>query len=72
MIIIKEDLSEKVPGIASLFVDANSFYNKDVFNVLLQTQDSIYIKTKNFIEFPINKLYFLIDYLTNIDDVKFI
>lgn len=72
MIIIKEDLSEKVPGITSLFVDANSFYNKDVFNVLLQTQDSIYIKTKNFIEFPINKLYFLIDYLTNIDNVKFI
>lgn len=72
MIIIKEDLSEKIPGITSLFVDANSFYNKDVFNVLIQTQDSIYIKTKNFIEFPINKLYFLIDYLTNIDDVKFI
>ena len=72
MIIIKEDLSEKIPGITSLFVDANSFYNKDVFNVLIQTQDSIYIKNKNFIEFPINKLYFLIDYLTNIDDVKFI
>lgn len=72
MIIIKEDLSEKIPGITSLFVDANSFYNKDVFNVLIQTQDSIYIKTKNFIEFPINKLYFLVDYLTNIDDVKFI
>ncbi len=72
MIVIKEDLSEKIPGITSLFIDANSFYNKDVFNVLIQTQDSVYIKTKNFIEFPINKLYFLIDYLTNIDDVKFI
>lgn len=72
MILIKENLSEKLPGITSLFLDLTTFYSKDVFNVLIQTQDSIYIKDKNVIEFPINKLYFLVDYLTKIDDVKFI
>ena len=72
MILIRENLSEKIPGVTSLFLDLTTFYNKDVFNVLLQTQDSIYIKDKNLIEFPINKLYFLVDYLTKIDDVKFI
>lgn len=72
MIVIRELKSEKVPGVTSLFLDTSTFYNKDVFNTLIQTQDSIYISSKNCIEFSINKLYFLIDYLTNIDDVKFI
>jgi SNF2 family DNA or RNA helicase len=72
LILIKEDISKKLPCITSLFLDLTTFYNKDVFNVLIQTQDSIYIKNENLIEFPINKLYFLIDYLTKIDDVKFL
>ena len=72
MIVIKENISEKIPGITSLFVDANTFYNKEIFNTLIQIQDSFYIKNLNLIEFSINQLYFLIDYLTNFDDVKFI
>ena len=63
MIVIRELKSEKVPGVTSLFLDTSTFYNKDVFNTLIQTQDSIYISSKNCIEFSINKLYFLIDYL---------
>ena len=47
MIIIKENISEKLPGITSLFIDTNSFYNKDVFNTLIQIQDCFYIKTES-------------------------
>ncbi|MBO7696685.1 MAG: DEAD/DEAH box helicase [Methanobrevibacter sp.] len=72
MILIREDLSEKLPCTTSLFLDLTTFYNKDIFNVLIQVQESVYIRDKNLMEFPINKLYFLVDYLTREDDVKFI
>lgn len=72
MVVIKEEKSEKLPGITSLFLDANTFYNKEIFNTLIQVQDSFYIKQKNLIEFPLNRLYFLVDYLTNFYDVKFV
>ena len=72
MIIIKEDIAEKLPCVTSLFLDANSFYNKDIFSTLIQLQESIYLKDKNLIEFPLNRLYFLVDYLTKFDNVKFL
>ena len=72
MITLIEKLATKLPEVTSIYLSGNDFHNTDIFNVLVQTQNSIYSKNKNEFEFPINKLYFLIDFLTRYDDVKFI
>ena len=72
MITLIEKLATKLPEVTSIYLRGNDFHSIDIFNVLVQTQNSIYNKNKNEFEFPINKLYFLIDFLTRYDDVKFI
>lgn len=72
MITLIEKLSAKLPEVTSIYLNGNDFHNIDIFNVLVQTQNSIYNKNKNEFEFPINKLYFLVDFLTRYDDVKFV
>ena len=72
MITLIEKLATKLPEVTSIYLSGNDFHSIDIFNVLVQTQNSIYNKNKNEFEFPINKLYFLIDFLTRYDDVKFI
>ena len=71
MIVIEEKKSKKIPSVTSLFLTL-TFYNKDTFDILVQSQNSVFDnKTKTF-EFPINRLYFLVNQLRKHDDVKFI
>ena len=71
MITIIERKATKLPQFTSLYVKLDE-YNKNVFDFLVQSQNSVYNKTKNEFEFSITKLYFLVDYLTKYADVKFI
>lgn len=72
MITLIEKLATKLPEVTSIYLSGDDFHSIDIFNVLVQTQNSIYNKNKNEFEFPINKLYFLVDFLIRYDDVKFI
>lgn len=71
MITIEEKSSVKQPCLTSLFVN-NTFYSRDVFDRLVQSENSIYDKVSNTFEFLPNCLSFLIDFLTGYDDVRFI
>ena len=71
MITIIERKATKLPQFTSLYIKLDE-YNKNVFDFLVQSQNSVYNKTKNEFEFSITKLYFLVDYLTKYADVKFI
>ena len=68
---IKEKLSKKLPCYTSLFIKL-PYYDKYIYQYLIQTSNVIYDKDKNEFEFPINKLYFLISFLSNYGEVKFI
>lgn len=72
MIVLKEKKSTKIPEITSIYLSGNDFYSREIFDVLVQMQNSVYNKNKNEFEFPLNRLYFLVDFLTRYDDVKFI
>lgn len=69
MIIIEERFANKLPEITSLFIKLE-FFDKKIFDFLVQLQESIYNKTNNEFEISINKLYFIVNYLTNSYDVK--
>ena len=69
MIIIEERFANKLPEITSLFIKLE-FFDKKIFDFLVQLQESIYNKTSNEFEISINKLYFIVNYLTNSYDVK--
>ncbi len=69
MITIEERFANKLPEITSLFIKLE-FFDKKIFDFLVQLQESIYNKTSNEFEISINKLYFIINYLTNSYDVK--
>lgn len=70
MIIIEERKAAKLPEVSSLFMTMN-FYNKALFDVLVQMQESIYNDKIREFEFPLNRLCFLVDMLTKYDDVSF-
>lgn len=72
MFILKEDLANKIPEKTSLYLKLDSFIDKNLFDVLIQMDNSVYLNKLSLLEFPINSLYFLISLLTNYDDVKFI
>lgn len=71
MITVEERFSVKLAEITSIFVRLN-FFDKRIFDFLVQIQNSVYDKSKNEFEIGIDKLYFVIDYLTNFCDVKFL
>ena len=71
MIIIEEKNSIKQPCLTSLFVK-NTFYSKDVFDRLVQSENSVYDNIENAFEFTPNCLSFLVEFLTGYDDVKFV
>lgn len=71
MFTIKEIKAKKIPSITSLEFELN-VYNKELFDLLVKIQGAIFDKETNKFEFPLNKLYFLIDILTRYDDVEFI
>ena len=72
MFILKEDLANKIPEKTSLYLKLDSFIDKNLFDILIQMDNSVYLNKLSLLEFPINSLYFLISLLTNYDDVKFI
>lgn len=69
MITIEERFANKLPEVTSLFIKLE-FFDKKIFDFLVQLQESIYNKTNNEFEISINKLYFIVNYLTNSYDVK--
>lgn len=71
MFTIKEIKAKKIPSITSLEFELN-VYNKELFDLLVKIQGTIFDKKTNKFEFPLNKLYFLIDSLTRYDDVEFV
>ena len=71
MFTIKEIKAKRIPSITSLEFELN-VYNKELFDLLVKIQGAIFDKKTNKFEFPLNKLYFLIDSLTRYDDVEFI
>lgn len=70
MITIEECLSQKLPTRTSLYFKLSS-YNQSLFDLLVQTQDSDYNSKTGIFEFPINRLYFLINLLSKYDLVEF-
>lgn len=70
MFTILEKKSCKIPQSYSLFLKLD-IYNKNIYDFLIQSQGVSYNKNTREFEFPINRLYFLVDYLTKFDDVKF-
>ena len=70
MITIIESKSKKLPCISSLFVKIN--YNPELFSILRQSPDSDYDDTTKTFEFSINKLFFLVNVMTDYDDVKYL
>lgn len=71
MIVIAEGVSKKLPTKTSLQFKVDIF-SKDLYNILVQATGSNYdIKTNEY-EFPVNKLFFLVNILNKYDDVKFI
>lgn len=70
MINIEERLSEKLPIKTSLFVKLN-FFDKYVFDTLVQEPSVVYNNITKEFETPITKLYFLVSLLTKYSDVSF-
>ena len=70
MIVIEEGKPLKLPTLTSLKINANSFYDKFVWDVLRQTEGCVFDKKTNIFELPANALSFLIDVLCTVDDVK--
>ena len=69
MILIEEKLSKKLPTYTSLFFRLPC-YDKNTFEILVQSSDSIYDKSTNTFEFPLNRLYFIVNCLISFDDVE--
>lgn len=71
MIEIVEEKSVGLPTDTSLFVTL-SFYNQNIFETLVQMEDSIYDDKLKRFEIPLNRLSFLITFLRKYDDTKFV
>ena len=70
MTVVEEKVARKLPTYTSLFF-CLPFYDKEVFDVLVQSADSVYDKSSGEFEFPTNRLYFLVNYLLRFDEVEF-
>jgi SNF2 family DNA or RNA helicase len=72
MFTLVEKESCKIPEETSIFLKLEKYIPKNLFDVLVQIDNSVYIKKNNVIEFPINSFAFVVDVLTGFDDVRFI
>ena len=68
MINVFENNSKKVVGKTSLFISFD--YNPNVLEIIKNTEGSIYHKDFKFWEVPLNRLSYLIDNLTLLDDIN--
>lgn len=68
MIIIEEKPSSKLPNLTSLYFKAP--FNETILKLL--NQEPIKYEKNNTYEFPITRLFFLVNLFKDIDDVKFI
>lgn len=68
MINITENISEKNIGKTSLFITFD--YKQEIVDIIKQAENAIYNKTTKTWELPLNKLSFLINNLTYIDDIN--
>lgn len=68
MIFIKEDIAKKSIGDTSLFVSFN--YNADIVETIKKCEIPIYDKKTKTWELPISEFSFLIDNLSNYDDIQ--
>ena len=68
MISIKEDRSIKSVGQTSLFVSFN--YDPKIIEIVKSAENAIWLKDKKLWELPLNKLSYLIDNLTLLDDIQ--
>lgn len=71
MFSIKENKSNKLPCITSLYFNLST-YNSELFDILIQSADSVFDKKTREFEFPINRLCWLVNVLRQYDEVKFI
>lgn len=71
MIILTEKKSVKIPSVTSLFVEL-TYYSKEIFDFLIQIQEVHYNAKSKVFEVPINKLSFIVKFLTKYSDVKII
>ena len=72
MLVLREEKSNKIPETSSVFLILDCYIPKNVFDVLIQMENSVYDYNNKEFEFPINSLKFVVDVLTAYDDVKFI
>lgn len=68
MIVIFEDIAQKVPGSTSLYL--SSPYNQDIINIIKQKEGYFYHKKLNLWEISLLNLSYLLDNLTSIDDIE--
>lgn len=71
MIKLIEDYSVKLPCYTSIFFQIN-YIDKNIFNILIQTSNINYNNITRTFEFPLNKLAYLINILSKVDDVEII
>lgn len=71
MISLEERESKNLPNITSLYFKLN-FYNRDVFDRLIQQEIMFLDKATKEYEFPVSKLFFLVNLLINYDDVEYV
>lgn len=69
MIIIEERKACKLPTATSLFFTL-PFYDKHTFDILKQSENSVFNKNDNSFEFTVNSLCFLVELLCQFDDVR--
>lgn len=68
MILIKEDISHKCIGKTSLYISFN--YDPKIVEIVKQAEDAIWDNKIKKWELPLNKLAFLINNLTTLDDIE--
>ena len=73
MITIQEKISEKMPGITSLFLSFTyTPQYKDLVNIIKSSGDHWFDKDTKLWELPVTNLSYLLDNLTFFDDIKLI
>lgn len=72
MFTLEEKESCKIPEETSIFLNLDKYIPKELFDLLIQIDNSVYIKKSGVMEFPINSLAFVVDVLSGFDDVRFV
>ena len=72
MFTLEEKESCKIPEETSIFLSLDKYIPKELFDLLIQIDSSVYTKKSGIMEFPINSLAFVVDALSGFDDVRFV